>query len=163
MAADGNEANASYFPSGVHIQVPDLTVARPLGTTVLFGGQLFVSTNASVATYVPVGGTDVVDMFASGALSPYGGNFSVDIPAGGGLPTVLNAPVAAGLFATVTSVVDGGGTISVQTAVAFNAAGNTDASFTAIDQVIHFVSVPRPTATGGFRWQLVHNEGTTLS
>lgn len=80
----------------------------------------------------------------------------------------LNDPNRAGLFLTVTYFRRANAqSLRINTATKVNTSGNTHVLFTALDQTVQFQSVPIDNAATagktGFRWEIVFNDGTSLS
>jgi hypothetical protein len=72
-------------------------------------------------------------------------------------------PQKAGLRKVLVCVTNGGGTRAVTFATAFNAAGNTVITFSAVKQTAFLESVPDGSTASGYRWQLIANVGAALS
>lgn len=143
MPSGSNESGPTVLPGGVDIVVPDLTVARPLGVIVYNTGAspgLYVSTNASVATYTYIGGAaagggflwdgqvDVVGLLITG--NPEEGN-TATVNVGAGASDVTYTFTATP--AVATDVLIGGSAAATQANLEAAVLANQSAYLSATD------------------------------
>lgn len=154
------------------------TSAASLGDTVYLsagtpGAMTLTATTEAVGLVTAVSTTGAVELNFNGveglaeivdgsSLIPAGGgDYYIDIPAGTGLPVTIGAPTAPGQHLSLSVQSDALGTWEGQTAVRFNATGNTSITFTATHQSVVLYAVANDTS--GIRWQLINNDGATLA
>jgi hypothetical protein len=162
MPVDSNEVGTTNHPGGINISVPDLSVARPVGTLVFYQGQLWQSTNATTPSYAPASPTSAgLGDINNGDTVPAdaSGTYTLNIGAGAETAT-LSDPQANGQELVIGVAVTAGGTLALSTTGSFlNKAGNTTMTFGAGDSV-----KLQSLATGfGFRWQIVYSDAPVLS
>lgn len=75
----------------------------------------------------------------------------------------LPDPPRAGDFLGLTLFSTAGANLRVTASSKINTSGNTHILMTAADQNILLYSVPDASAIGKFRWNVVYNDGTSLS
>ena len=157
-------ADASRFPQGIVINGV-ITTARPVGTIVrdTASGQLFISTNATVATYTLLaGGTaTVIADPGTGVAIPVTQSGFCDLTVGTGAETnTMAIPTFLGQQISIVNGTNGGGTRTVTVAQAINQAGNTKMAFGAAADAITLTAF---SIAGALRWRVTYNDGVALS
>lgn len=155
-------ADATRLPQGIIIN-HSLTLASPVGTVIENLGALFISTNASVATYVPVTsglGHAITDP-GSGAAIPVTASGQISLTTGTGAETnTMAIPAFIGEQIGIILGTAGGGTRTITVASAINQAGNTKMAFTQANDAIILTSF---SSAGTLLWRVTYNDGVTLS
>jgi hypothetical protein len=126
MPSNDNQAGETILPGGIDVLVPDLTVARAVGTVVLLqtDGQFYRSTNAAVATYVALTSTTAALTLAAGFAGGVNAN-----------PYVFAIPGSPGaapgdlVFITLRSDDTGATKLGAVTAAAISAADTISVTF----------------------------------
>lgn len=165
--------DASRFPAGLVIE-GDLAVARPLNTIVrsTSDGLLYVSTNATVATYSALSAagsavTEVADPGSGNAITGITSDTAIYFQvAATGETNTLPAPTVAGvrLFLCMDSEQAGTDTRIVTAAGPINVSNNTVMTFNGPTEGIWLVSTEfRGNGTSFWRWIEDINFGVTLS
>lgn len=162
--------DATRFPAGITIDGV-LTDARPVGTIVYdtITNTLQVSLSATVASYQAIGpgatGTAVTALAdpGTGTAIPIDKSYAISFVTGAtGETNTLAAPAFVGQQMLLTLVTDGGGdrVVTVTSTNGFNQTGNNTITFNDAGDYVKLIGIWKNAA---FSWQLVINDGCTLS
>jgi hypothetical protein len=174
MPSNDNQSGETILPGGVDIQVPDLTVARAVGTLVLNAdGNVYRSTNATVAAYAQITDTassltlpEVADPGTGNAITVAGSAKIFFDVAATGETNSLSDPTADGWYLLLGFDNENAGTDTriVTADNLINSNGNTIMTFNTPSETILLRSTEiRQNGVTVYRWLVDINFGVVLT